>query len=362
MGRTGIRGKWLKDNFLKKGVHILYIGALKISPYTMVSIDSCIGGTTMTGQHEHHSHEHVHHHNHGNYSHHHHHNANKKALAISFILIFTFMIAEVLGGIWTNSLALLSDAGHMLSDAAALGLSLFAFKFSERAANYSKTYGYKRFEILAAFINGFTLIIIAFFIYWEAIERFRVPPDVSSQMLWIALLGLMINLLVAWILMKGDTEENLNMRGAFLHVLGDLLGSVGAIIAGVLILLLDWNMADPIASIIVATLVMISGWRVLKDSFHILMEGTPTGIDSKQVRETLMSTEGVCDVHDLHIWTITSGFPALSCHVVVEEGTDRDVLLLQLQKQVCNIYHIKHSTFQIEGDTIESNTFHEKCH
>ncbi len=231
-------------------------------------------------------HQHGHHHSHGSEGHHHHHhNANKKALAISFSLIFAFMIIEVIGGIWTNSLALLSDAGHMLSDAAALGLSLFAFKLSEKAADYSKTYGYKRFEILAAFTNGMTLIIISFFIYWEAIERFRVPPEVSSNMLWIALIGLIVNLAVAWILMRGDTEENLNMRGAFLHVLGHLLGSVGAIIAGILIILFGWKLADPIASMIVATLVLVSGWRVLKDSYHILMEGTPTGIQIEQVRK-----------------------------------------------------------------------------
>lgn len=309
---------------------------------------------------EHHKHHHGHHHSHGSEGHHHH-NANKKALAISFSLIFAFMIVEVIGGIWTNSLALLSDAGHMLSDAAALGLSLFAFKFSEKAADYSKTYGYKRFEILAAFINGMTLIIISFFIYWEAIERFRVPPEVSSNMLWIALIGLIVNLAVAWILMRGDTEENLNMRGAFLHVLGDLLGSVGAIIAGILIILFGWNLADPIASMIVATLVLVSGWRVLKDSYHILMEGTPTGIQIEQVRKSLMSIEGVLDVHDLHIWTITSGFPALSCHVVVEKKVDRDEILIQLQNCLKNNHQIEHCTFQIEGYTIAESSQHEPC-
>ena len=313
----------------------------------------------MSDQNGHH-HEHKHDHSHGNG--HHHHNANKKALAISFSLIFAFMIIEVIGGIWTNSLALLSDAGHMLSDAAALGLSLFAFKFSEKAADHTKTYGYKRFEILAAFINGMTLIIIAFFIFWEAIERFRVPSEVSSNMLWIAVTGLLVNLLVAWILMKGDTEDNLNMRGALLHVLGDLLGSVGAIIAGILIILFGWNLADPIASIIIAILVLISGWRIVKDSYHILMEGTPTGMDMEQVRNSLMSIDEVLDVHDLHIWTITSGFPALSCHVVVKNGTDRDFILVDLQKRIKKDHHIEHCTFQVEGANIaEKHKQHETC-
>lgn len=289
-----------------------------------------------------------HNHSHG-HDHHHHHNANKKALTLSFILIFAFMFIEVIGGIWTNSLALLSDAGHMLSDAAALGLSLFAFKLSEKAADHSKTYGYKRFEILAAFINGLTLIIIALFIYWEAINRFQSPPEVSSQMIWIALIGLVINIIVAWILMKGDTEENLNMRGAFLHVLGDLLGSVGAILAGILILAFGWNIADPIASVIVATLVLVSGWRVLRDSYHILMEGTPTNVNIEEIKDAILGVQSVLDVHDLHVWTITSGFPALSCHVVVDKNTDRDDMLCTLNELLKNEHHISHCTIQLES-------------
>lgn len=169
-------------------------------------------------------------HSHGHdHAHDHHHTNNKKALLISFIFIFTFMIVEIIGGILTNSLALLSDAGHMLSDAFALGLSLFAFKLSEKAANADKTFGYKRFEILAAFINGITLLAISIYIFYEAYHRFLEPPNVSPMMLWIAVTGLIVNIIVAYILMyNGDTKGNLNLRSALLHVLGDLLGSVGA--------------------------------------------------------------------------------------------------------------------------------------
>ena len=212
------------------------------------------------------------------HDHGHSHTQNKKALFISFLFIFTFMIVEVVGGFITNSLALLSDAGHMLSDAAALGLSLAAFYIGEKATDKGKTYGYKRFEIVAAFINGLTLILVSLYIFWEAYHRFIDTPDVSSSMMVIAVIGLIVNIVVAWILMRGDKEQ-FKRKSAFLHVLGDMLGSVGAIIAGLLIYFFDWNIADPIASVIVAILIIISGWRVTKDSIHILMEGSPKNID-----------------------------------------------------------------------------------
>src|SRR5690606_702233 len=189
------------------------------------------------------------------------------------IAIFTFMIVEAIGGFLTNSLALISDAGHMLSDAAALGLSLLAFKIGERKATKEKTFGYKRFEIIAAFINGVTLIIISLYIFYEAITRFVEPQMVDSSMIFIAILGLLVNIGVALLLMKGDSKDNLNIRSALLHVIGDLLGSVGAIIAGLLIMAFGWYIADPIASILVAILITISGYRVTKDSLHVLMEG-----------------------------------------------------------------------------------------
>ncbi|KAB8138973.1 cation transporter [Gracilibacillus oryzae] len=294
-----------------------------------------------------HSHSHDHGHSHG---HHHHHTNNKKALFISFLFITAFMVIEIIGGIFTNSLALLSDAGHMFSDAFALGLSLFAFKLSEKVANGEKTFGYKRFEILAAFINGISLIAISLYIFWEAYHRFLEPPNVSGTMLWIAVIGFIVNIIVALILMfSGDTEDNLNMRSALLHVLGDLLGSVGAIVAGILILLFDWNIADPIASIIVAILILISGYRVTKDSIHILMEGTPDNLSFEELESRLVQLDGVVGIHDLHAWTITSNFPAFSCHMVVSENTDRDMILKQAAKLLHDEFSIHHSTIQIEG-------------
>ncbi len=295
-----------------------------------------------------------HHHGH---DHGHSHTQNKKALFISFLFIFTFMIVEVVGGFITNSLALLSDAGHMLSDAAALGLSLAAFYIGEKATDKGKTYGYKRFEIVAAFINGLTLILVSLYIFWEAYHRFIDTPDVSSSMMVIAVIGLIVNIVVAWILMRGD-KDNLNVRAAFLHVLGDMLGSVGAIIAGLLIYFFDWNIADPIASVIVAILIIISGWRVTKDSIHILMEGSPKNIDLSEVKKKLVGFDGVAEVHDLHIWCITSEFPALSCHVVVENDVDRDEILMQLSSLLEEEFDLHHCTFQIEGKSVINSPHH----
>ncbi len=306
------------------------------------------------GHHQHHDHSH----SHG----HHTHNANKKVLLISFSLIFTYMVVEVIGGILTNSLALLSDAGHMLSDAAALGLSLLAFKLSEKATDTSKTFGYKRFEILAAFINGITLLGISLYIFWEAINRFLEPPNVSTNMIVIAFIGLIVNIVVAWILLKGDTSENLNLRSAFLHVIGDMLGSFGAIVAGLLILFFDLNIADPIASVIVALLVLISGWRVTKDSFHILMEGTPVEIEIEKVKDALLSIPEVQEVHDLHVWTITSNFPALSCHIVVKNNSDNDSVLNKATTLLKESFHLNHTTLQIEGSGFTHLSNEEYCH
>ncbi|MEN2766608.1 cation diffusion facilitator family transporter [Ornithinibacillus xuwenensis] len=302
------------------------------------------------GHHHHHGHEHGH-------GHHHHHSTNKRVLLISFIAIFTFMIVEAIGGFLTNSLALISDAGHMLSDAAALGLSLLAFKIGERKATSEKTYGYKRFEIIAAFLNGVTLIVISLYIFYEAITRFVEPEEVSANMIIIASLGLLVNIGVAFLLMRGDSKDNLNIRSALLHVLGDLLGSVGAILAGILILAFGWYLADPIASIIVAVLIIISGYRVTKDSLHVLMEGKPSNINPNDIITELRNLEGVINVHDLHIWSITSELPMLSCHIIVEENVDRDKLVAKGTDIIKQLFQISHCTLQIEG----KNTSHGTC-
>jgi cobalt-zinc-cadmium efflux system protein len=282
------------------------------------------------------------------HDHSHSHTGNKKALLSSFMLIAVFMVVEVVGGLFTNSLALLSDAGHMLSDAAALGLSFFALKLGERAVSQDKTFGYKRFEIIAAGLNGVTLVVVSLYIFYEAIQRFFDPPEVQSQgMLAIAIIGLLVNIVAAWILMKGD-KENLNVRSAFLHVLGDLLGSVGAIVAALLIMFFGWGIADPIASVIVGVLILISGWRVIKESYQVLMEGAPDQIDMLQVKEALCNLPMVKEVHDLHVWTITSGYPVLSCHITITDQAVHDDILLQSQKILHDQFEIEHSTIQVE--------------
>ncbi|NEX77450.1 cation transporter [Bacillus thermocopriae] len=311
------------------------------------------------GHHHHHGHSHGHHHGH---SHGHAHTSNKKALLSSFILIASFMVVEVIGGLLTNSLALLSDAGHMLSDAAALGLSFFAIKLGEKQVSQEKTYGYKRFEIIAAALNGLTLILISIYILYEAIVRFFHPPEIQSMgMLMISVTGLLVNIVAAWILMSGDKDENLNVRSAFLHVLGDMLGSFGAIIASLFIMFFDWGIADPIASIIVAVLILISGYRVTKDSFHVLMEGAPTQIDMNQVKAALGRIPFVKEVHDLHIWTITSGYPVLSCHITIADEAQHDEILAQSQKILHDEFHIEHSTIQVEKETRGCPSPHGTC-
>ncbi|TLS38901.1 cation diffusion facilitator family transporter [Pseudalkalibacillus caeni] len=292
--------------------------------------------------------------------HDHSHNANKRTLLISFLLIAIFMVVEVIGGIVTNSLALLSDAGHMLSDAVALGLSLLAFALGEKSSDASKTFGYKRFEILAAFLNGITLLGISIYIFWESYNRFITPPEVASTgMLIIALIGFGINILVAFIMYKGgDTSENINLRSAFLHVLGDLLGSVGAIVAALLIMFLGWSYADPIASIIVAILVLVSGWRVTKESVHVLMEGKPSSVEVEKIEKALLNIDGVKDVHDLHVWTITSDFPSLTCHLVIIEEERQNDILEKATELLQKDFNLKHTTIQVE---VEGTILHQEC-
>lgn len=263
------------------------------------------------------------------------------------------MVVEVIGGLITNSLALLANAGHMLSDSISLGVAFLAFTLGERSANYDKTYGYKRFEILAAVFNGVTLVLIAGYIFYEAYHRFVNPPEVASTgMLLIATIGLVVNLIVAWIMKKGDTEENLNLRAAFLHVLGDLLGSVGAIVAALLIMFFGWGWADPLASVLVSILILISGFRVTKESFHVLMEGTPKNVDMDEIIETIENVDGVHSIHDLHVWSITSGQNALSCHAVVDPDLPiRDCQLI-LKKIETDLEEkgVGHVTVQLESE------------
>lgn len=290
---------------------------------------------------EHHSHDH-----------HHVHTNNKKVLLISFLIIGLFMIIEIVGGFLSNSLALLSDGLHMFSDTVSLGVALFAFIYAEKHATIRKTFGYKRFEILAALFNGVTLFVTGLFIIYESISRFFKPQDVnSSEMFLISILGLIVNIIVAFLMFRGsDTTHNINMRGAFLHVIGDLLGSVGAIIAALLIWAFNFTYADPIASLIVSLLIIKSSWGILSSSINILMEGAPNDVDMIHVIETITSEPHVQDVHDCHIWSISNELNALSCHAVVPHSlsvTQCETILKQLEHRLGHL-NIHYMTIQLE--------------
>ncbi|MEW5926063.1 MAG: cation diffusion facilitator family transporter [Gemmatimonadota bacterium] len=300
-----------------------------------------------------HSHGHSHGHAHGgSYG-----AENRKRLAITLGLVTVYMVAEVVGGLLTNSLALLADAGHMLSDAAALALSLFALWIAQKPATPKHTYGYYRTEILAALANGATLVAVSIYIFIEAYERIGEPPEVQGAlMMGIALGGLAINLIGLWILNAGKAES-LNVRGAWLHVLTDALGSVGAIAAGGLIWAFGWNWADPVASVLIGVLVLYSSWALLKETVAVLMEGAPGHIDVDQVSEAIKQVPGVQAVHDLHVWTITSGMVAMSGHVVVDDGHFGQAILKEIRKPLHDRFGIDHSTIQLEhGDFEEPRT------
>jgi cobalt-zinc-cadmium efflux system protein len=261
-------------------------------------------------------------------------------------------VVEVLGGFWTNSLALLSDAGHMLSDMFALGLSLFAFWLSSRKPSHTKTYGYYRFEVVAAFINGVLLILIALWIFGEAYSRFQHPAPVKSvPMLFIAILGLIINLLGIYLLHKAG-KENLNIRGALFHLIGDAAGSVGAITAAVVIRVTGWTLFDPLVSILIGLLIIYSAWRLLWDVVNILMQGVPPHIDLDKIKQAMLSVDGVTGLCDLHIWSLTSQIDSLSAHVVVEDMGRNKEILEKLTRLINDRFGINHVTLQIEDEGV----------
>lgn len=279
--------------------------------------------------------------------------ANKRRLTAVLALAGTYMIAEVVGGWLTNSLALLADAGHMLSDAAALGLSLFALWIAQRPATARRTYGYYRAEILAALANGAALVAIAILIFLEAYERLSAPPEVrGGLMIAVATGGLAVNVVSLRILDAGKST-NLNIRGAWLHVLGDLLGSVGAIAAGLLIWVFHWDWADPVASVIIGVLVLYSSWQLLREAVAVLLEGAPGHIDVDEVRDSLAGIHGVLAVHDLHVWTIASGLVSLSCHVVAGGEPAPPALLQSMNQLLDERFHIHHTTIQIEPEELD---------
>jgi cobalt-zinc-cadmium efflux system protein len=264
------------------------------------------------------------------------------------------MIAEAVGGWWTNSLALIADAGHMLTDVAALTLTLFAIWFAERPATSKKTYGYYRLEILAAFVNGIALVLLSIWIIYEAINRWQDPPEIAATPLTIiAVGGLIVNIVAAYLL-HSDHQHDLNMRGAFLHVVGDLLGSVAAIIAGGLIWTMGWLWADAVGSILISAIIILGAWRLILDSVNVLLEGTPRHISLAAVESTILDTAGVAGVHDLHVWTISSGIEALSAHINHDDSVSHSELLALVRSKLHDRFGIDHLTIQMETLDLEA--------
>ncbi len=282
---------------------------------------------------------------------------NKKNLAIVFGLTAFYLIVEVIGGFWTGSLALLADAGHMLTDVAGVGLALLAIWFAEKPATPERTYGYYRVEILAALTNAVVLILISLYILYEAYQRFKNPPEVESAgMLGVAAIGLVINIIGMYILRSGSTES-LNMKGAYFEVLSDALTSIGVIIAGIIMLTTGWYYADPIISAGIGLFILPRTWSLLKDAVGVLIEGTPSDVDLAKLRESLAKIEGVAGVHDLHVWSLTSGVNAMSVHAVLAETAEHDDVLARVHEHCTEEFKITHVTVQTErGDFADHET------
>ncbi len=298
-------------------------------------------------------------------AHDHHHDARSastRALLIALALTASYTLVEVVGGVLTGSLALLADAVHMLSDNVALALALFALWLARRPATPERTYGYRRAEVLAALANGVALVALAIWIFYEAIRRLSDPPDVlGGWMLAIAAVGIAVNV-AAGVMLHGARSGNLNVEAAYRHVLADLAGSVGVAVAAVVIVATGWLEADPVVSIVIGFLVLASSWTILRDSTSILLEAAPRGIDTRAVVEALTSHRGVVEVHDLHVWTITSGFAALSAHVLVEPDWDCHGTRRELERALAQQFGIEHTTLQVDhvgeqGELVELGRF-----
>jgi cobalt-zinc-cadmium efflux system protein len=273
---------------------------------------------------------------------------DSQRLALVLALTSLYLVAEVVGGLLTGSLALLADAGHMLADAGALALALFAFWLAARPAGSARTFGWRRFEILAALANGLALALVAVFVGLEAVERIQSPRQVDGLAAFgIASGGLLVNALGLWLL-RGGEERSLNLRGAWLHLVGDALGSLGAMAAGLAIYAFDWRVADPLASLAIALLVLRSAWALLRETVDVLLEAAPPHLDVDELRAALLAAPGVASLHDLHVWTITSGMVSLSCHVHCREGADGHAVLVACQALLRERFGVQHATLQIE--------------
>lgn len=291
-------------------------------------------------------------HNHGGHNRALQRDASRGRLLAALCLAGTYLVAEVVGGLLTGSLALLADAGHMLTDVASLSLALGALWMARRPPTTRHTFAFARVEILAALVNGLFLWGIVAWIAWEAIGRMQEPqPVLAGPMMGIAAGGLVVNGIAFRILHRdAASDRSLNLHGALLHVLGDLFGSAGALIAGGIVLLTGWSAADPLASLLIGVLILVSSWRLVREAIHVLMEGAPRELDVDALLEAMCGVEGVVGVHDLHVWTITSGYPALAVHVVCRHEEERDLLLARVNRLLRERFGIDHTTIQLEPE------------
>ena len=310
---------------------------------------------------------HDHQHTHANHDHHHGHgDASERRLLWAMLLTGAFMVAEVIGGVMSGSLALLADAGHMLTDSASLALAWGAARLTQRPANAQKTYGYHRVQVLAAFVNGLALLVIVGWILIEAVRRLFAPAAVAGPtMLVIAIAGLAVNIGVFWMLHSGD-RANINVRGALLHVMGDLLGSVAAIAAAVVIMVTGWMPIDPLLSLLAAALIARSAWKITTQSAHILLEGAPAHIDSEQlIQDIPHALSDIESVHHVHIWSLTPERVMVTLHAVIHDGVDQDQSILAIRAYLKKRFDADHVTVQIERQAYcleQTNIDHETDH
>jgi cobalt-zinc-cadmium efflux system protein len=285
---------------------------------------------------------------------HDHRSASRRALVAVLGLTVGFTVVEIVGGLLTGSLALLADAGHMVSDSFAIALALAALTLARRPSTPRRSFGFQRAEIIAAFVNGLALVLVSGWIVWEAVMRLDDPPEVlGGWMLVVALAGLLVNAGAATILARSE-RESLNVEAALRHVVADLLGSVGVLVAALVIVLTGWTIVDPLLSLLIAVLIVWSAWGVLRDSTAILMEQTPSGIDAGVVADAILEVPGVTNVHDLHVWTITSGFDALAAHVLVGRGEDCHGLRREIEGVLRERFGITHTTLQVDHDAADT--------
>jgi cobalt-zinc-cadmium efflux system protein len=294
-----------------------------------------------------HGHAHPHPHRHGSGDH----ASSSRGLALALALTASFLVVEVIGSVLTGSLALLSDAGHMFTDAGALALALYAQALAARNRTGQHTFGFRRAEILAALLNGTVLGVGAVWVIVEAIQRLRAPTEVHGLgLLVVAGAGLLVNLAAALVLSRGG-PQNINVRAAMAHVLSDAAGSVAALVAGLLVITLNWTLADPVASIVISILILAGAWRLVRQSVNVLMEGTPSGIEAHELESLIQQTPGVAGVHDLHVWSVSEGFPVVTVHVTLASGYHGTDVAEAVCERIDHRYGVRHVTVQPEAPT-----------